>query len=93
MGHTVKVISRVGIILFIAAAIGSIYIMQHNLGMIEGLDFGCGQYYYTDVPNWQYIFSGRGYQASGNIIIYIGLFFLWGLMMYKLWVCLDKKIK
>nr|WP_302595980.1 hypothetical protein [uncultured Cellulosilyticum sp.] len=91
MEHTVNIISKVGIAILIAAVLGSIYIMKNNLGMIEGLDFGCGQYYYTDVPNWQFIFSGRGYKADGHMGLYIGGFFLWGALMYKLWVYLDKK--
>ncbi|WP_054742538.1 hypothetical protein [Cellulosilyticum ruminicola] len=93
MGRTVKMVSKSAVALLIIAIAASIYIMKNNLGAIPGLDFGCGQYYYTDVPNWQYIFSGRGYTPSGNILLYIALFFLWGILMYNVWVFLDKSLR
>lgn len=65
------------------------YIAWHHLGLIEGIDFGCGQYYYSDIPNWQDYFNGSHYKTQDPIWIYFALFFAWGGLMMWLWRKVD----
>ena len=37
-----------GAVIFIGAVLVSVYMMAHNMGHAPGIDFGPGQYYYTD---------------------------------------------
>ena len=46
-----KLSSKITYATLVAALAASVYVMVRHLGLIEGLDFGCGQYYYTDIPN------------------------------------------
>ncbi|MFZ5943851.1 MAG: hypothetical protein ACOYVD_07055 [Bacillota bacterium] len=80
------------IVLVIATAI---FIMQNGLGLIEGLDFGPGQYYYTDIPGWEKIFFGEKSINIGtdNPLLFFGIFFIWGFACYKFLVWIDKKWK
>ena len=48
-----RVVCTTGILLFVAAVFVAIYMMYHNMGQVPGIDFGPGQYYYTDIPGWQ----------------------------------------
>lgn len=88
-----KTISKVAIVIFLIACVVSIYIMKNNIGLIEGLNFGPGQYYYTDIPNWQKYFATEHFHNGISMFIFIALFFIWGYIMYKLWIFLDKKIE
>lgn len=71
-------------------ALGIYYI---NTGWIGAdIEFGSGQYYYTDIPKWQEYFMINHYSDTVSLVILIFLFFLWGFLMYKLWIWVDKKI-
>lgn len=68
------------------AIIALFYIIHNNLGLISGLDFGPGQYYYTDLPDWQERFFGKNSITMGTkhpLLFFIG-FFIWGFICYKL---------
>ncbi len=76
--------------IMIASVAGAIYLMVGHYGLIPGLDFGCGQYYYTDIPDWQKYFSVKGIADNTPAWVYYILFFVWGYAMYRLWRHIDK---
>lgn len=76
---------KLSLIVMFAAIIIAGYIMKNGLGLIEGLDFGPGQYYYTDLPGWDKIFFG---EKSINIgtrhpLLFFAFFFSWGYFCFK----------
>lgn len=82
-----------GAVIFIGAVLVSVYMMAHNMGHAPGIDFGPGQYYYTDIPGWQKYFMKDAFHSRMPIGVLIGLFFAWGFLMYRLWCFLDGKWK
>ncbi len=66
------------------------YIMFHHLGLIDSLDFGAGAYYYADIPGFEKLVDGSHYQSSTPMWQLIVLFLIWGAIMYRLWVWLEK---
>jgi hypothetical protein len=69
----------------------AIYIMAHGLGLIDSLDFGAGAYYYADIPDFNKYINGGQYVSEIPIWVIILLFLIWGFVMYRLWVWLDKR--
>ena len=78
------------VIMVAATLLASVAIVFHK-GLVPGLDFGCGQYYYTDIPGWEKLFSMEGVRDGLPIWIYFVLFFLWGVLMYKAWAWIDSR--
>ena len=70
----------------------AIYIMANGLGLVEGLDFGAGAYYYADIPQFAKYVNGDHFKSSFPMWVHIALFLVWGGLMYKLWTWLDKKL-
>lgn len=68
-----------------------IYIMANGLGLVDGLDFGAGAYYYADIPNFSSYVSGDHYISQTPMWVIVLLFLAWGALMYKLWGWLDRK--
>lgn len=77
----------------IVVACISVYIMVNQIGQVEGVLCGPGQYFYTDIPNWRGYFLRDYYYSPTPTIVLIAIFFAWGILMFKLWAWLDKKIK
>lgn len=88
-----KTTLRLSIALLIVATVAGIYIMSHGIGLIDGMPFGCGQYYYTDIPGWQRYFQANHYSGSTPMWILIALFFLWGWAMMRLWIWIEKRFQ
>ena len=88
-----KIIFKISIFVFIIVCAINIYIMKNDIGLIQGLNFGPGQYYYTDIPNWQRYFVYEHFHSNVSMILLIILFFIWGYAMYRLWSFLDRVIK
>lgn len=86
-----KIITISCVILFIISAIATVFVMLNGTGLIDGLNVGPGQYYFTDIPNWQHYFLSDSYESPVGIPLLTILFIAWGFIMYKLWVWLDKK--
>lgn len=80
-----------GTVLFILAFFVAMYMMAKGMGQVPGIEFGPGQYYYTDIPGWQKYFVPNHYENHVPLMVLIGLFFAWGFLMYKAWVWLDNK--
>lgn len=68
------------------------YIMFHHLGLVEGLDFGAGAYYYADIPQFAKYVNGNHFVSSTPMWVLIGLFLIWGFLMYRLWTWLEHKL-
>lgn len=89
----IDILGKAGIVIFIIIGCISLYCMINHCGQVEGINFGPGQYYYTDIPNWRDYFLKDYYNNTTPMAVLIGLFFAWGLVMYKVWVWVDEKIK
>ena len=72
---------------------GQVYMVSQNMGQVPGIDFGPGQYYYTDIPGWQKYFLVNAYDNHVPLAVLIGLFFAWGYLMYRFWCFLDRRWK
>lgn len=89
----VKMLNIIALILFIIIIGMALYIMKNDIGLIEGLNFGPGSYYYSDIPGWEKYFFTHQYKHSLNPLVMIVFFVGWGLLCWKAWVYLDRKIK
>ncbi len=89
----IPLLTVVAIIIFVVASLGTAYCIYNGLGRVPGINFGPGQYYYTDIPNWKDYFLVDYYHTNIPTIVFIILFFAWGLFMYKVWTWLDTNIK
>ena len=69
----------------------TVYCMVNGLGLIDELDFGAGAYYYADIPQFSKYVNGEHFITKVPMWVHISLFLLWGRLMYKLWIWLDKK--
>ncbi len=93
MRSTLRKVRKIIGILFIAAVIVlALYIMANGLGLVEGLDFGAGAYYYADIPEFFKYVNGDHFRSAFPMWVHIALFLIWGYLMYKLWCWLDKKL-
>lgn len=91
--NQLKWLGRIVIVFSIIVACISLYIMVNQIGQVEGVLCGPGQYFYTDIPNWRDYFLRDYYHSSTPMIVLIAIFFIWGWIMFKLWGWLDKNIK
>ena len=91
--NTLKKAKRIiGITFIVAVLILVVYIMAHGLGLIDSLDFGAGAYYYADIPQFSKYVNGEHFDSAFPMWIHIVLFLIWGVVMYKVWTWLDKKL-
>ena len=67
------------------------YAMVRHLGLVDGLDFGCGQYYYTDIPNWQDYLSGEAHPHRFPQALHFALFFAPCYVTYRFWKWVDAR--
>ena len=74
----------------VVAVLAATVLICRHAGLLPGLDFGCGQYYYTDIPGWEKYFSVEGLKSSCPRWVYYLLFAVWGYLMYRLWRRIDR---
>ena len=79
------------ILVSLATVVTAVYIMVNGLGLVEGLDFGAGAYYYADIPEFQKYVDADYYHTSIPMIVYILLFLAWGAVMFRLWGWLESR--
>lgn len=86
--------TKIFLIAVIAMILGlTLYCMVNHLGLIDGLDFGAGAYYYADIPEFNKFVNGDAYQSETPMWVLIALFLAWGAVMYRLWSWLEKRLK
>ena len=85
-----KVASIVVYSIMVAAVIAATIVICGHYGLLPGLDFGAGQYYYTDIPGWERYFSVDGIRDTCPRWLYYVLFAVWGYAMYRLWRWIDR---
>ena len=90
-----KIFKVITIIVVVITLFLAGWIMANKLGLVEGYDFGAGAYYYADIPTEQYseIVNEDAYQTSVPKWIFYVLFFAWGYLMWRLWVCVENRGK
>lgn len=93
MKSTLKKLGKIfGVTFIVAVILLTIYIMANGLGLVDGLDFGAGAYYYADIPQFSKYVNGEHFKSAFPMWIHIALFLLWGTFIYKIWTWLDKKL-
>lgn len=92
-GKKTRIGSIAAAIVAAAAIIGSIWIMARGKGLQEGLDFGAGAYYYADIPEFEKYLAWDAFKEALPYWVYVILFLLWGVIIYRIWVWIDKKGK
>lgn len=80
----VKTLPALSFVLMISAVAASAWMMKERAGLVDGLDFGPGQYYYTDIPDWAERFA-RPEADAAVTVGFIAISLLWGFAMYRLW--------
>ena len=85
-----KIVGYAGAVIFLIAIVIAFYMIYNGMGQLPGFDFGAGQYYYTDIPNWQKYFVPDFYENHVPLWILIAIFFIWGFLMYRLWVFVEE---
>lgn len=86
-----SLVTKIVYAIMIAAVLAAIVVMCGQYGLLPGLDFGCGQYYYTDIPNWEKYFSVKGVVDNIPRGVYYALFFVWGYAMFRFWRWIDSR--
>ena len=89
MRHKDKIIATVTAVVAVAVIICAIVIACMRLGIVEGYDFGAGAYYYADLPDFKDIVREDVYHTDIPMRVHIGLFLIWGWLMYRLWKWVD----
>lgn len=84
----VKILKIIGITTIFVL---TLYCMVNHLGLVDGLDFGAGAYYYADIPEFTRFVNGDAYQSEMPMWILVVLFLAWGGVMYRLWSWLERK--
>ena len=85
-----KYAAIIGVVMVAAAIAAAVMIVAH-CGLRPGLDFGPGQYYYTDLPGWEKYFSADGLVGGCRQTVCYLAFALWGLAMYRFWRWIDRR--
>lgn len=91
MGRFSKTAKVITIIVMVVTVVLALWIMANGLGLVEGLDFGAGAYYYADIPGFEKFVHDDAYDSHLPLWLAIVLFLVWGWLMYRLWVRIDKK--
>lgn len=77
----------------VATVAAGIWVMADGKGLQEGLDFGAGAYYYADIPDFEKYLAWGTFREALPYWVYVVLFLLWGFIIYRIWVWIDKRSK
>ena len=86
-----KVFKIATVVLAVAVLLLALWIMVRGMGLVEGLDFGAGAYYYADIPDFDKIVRSDVYDSQLPLWLAILLFLVWGALMYLLWLWIDRR--
>ncbi|MGN0833418.1 MAG: bifunctional precorrin-2 dehydrogenase/sirohydrochlorin ferrochelatase [Kiritimatiellia bacterium] len=78
-------------IVMAAATVAAAGFMLAQSGRLPGLDFGPGQYYYTDLPDWPRYFSSAGIAGAPPGWVCYALFAAWGGLAYWFWRLVERR--
>lgn len=78
-------------VIMAAATVAAVGFMLAQCGRLPGLDFGPGQYYYTDIPDWPRYFSSAGIAGSLPGWVCYALFAAWGGLAYWFWRLVERR--
>lgn len=67
--------------------------MANGLGLVPGLDFGAGAYYYADIPDFEKYMHDGAFKAAFPLWVYVALFLGWGYIMWKVLILIEKHSK
>lgn len=81
------------IIVCAVSLIAVLYVMFKSLGLQPELDFGAGAYYYTDIPDFEKYLAWDAFKTSLPDVVYMLIFFVWGFLVYRFWIWVDKRKK
>ncbi|MDO5341825.1 MAG: hypothetical protein Q4F69_05155 [Bacteroidia bacterium] len=73
------------IILVVATVLVAVHIMVNGLGLVDGLDFGAGAYFYADIPDYEKVDADGCFVSRVPRWVHFVLFFAWGALMFWLW--------
>ena len=79
-----------GLTLFLSVVLAA-YIMVNHMGLVDGLDFGAGAYYYADIPEFDRYVRYDVYDSPVSMWTLMVIFLIWGAAMYRLWVYIDSR--
>ncbi|MCQ2308416.1 MAG: hypothetical protein MJZ78_00330 [Bacteroidales bacterium] len=79
------------IILVVATVLLAVYIMANGLGLVDGLDFGAGAYFYADIPDYEKVDADGCFVSRVPRWIHFVLFFIWGALMFWLWNKIENR--
>lgn len=90
-GRRKKFFKVITIVVIVVTLVIAVYIMARGLGLVEGLDFGAGAYYYADIPGFEKYVRDDAYDSGLPLWLAVVLFLAWGALMYALWKWVDKR--
>ena len=79
------------VVVFAAAVAVALYIMLNGLGLVSGLDFGAGAYYYADIPDFDKYMHDGAFLAQLPLWVYMVLFLAWGALMWRLGLWIERR--
>lgn len=79
------------IILVVATVLVAVYIMFNGLGLVDGLDFGAGAYFYADIPDYEKVDADGCFVSRVPRWVHFVLFFVWGALMFWLWNKIENR--
>ena len=68
----------------------SLYILWEWAWTGEWTGLGAGHDYYADIPQFGKYVNGSHFHTQFPMWFHIALFLIWGGVMYKFWIWLDK---
>jgi len=77
-------------VMAVTVLVCAVLIASKGLGLVEGYDFGAGAYYYADIPDFEKIQNPEAYVSQVPRWVHILIFVVWGWLMYRLWVRIDR---
>ena len=72
-------------VLVVVTILVAVYIMANGLGLVDGLDFGAGAYFYADIPDYEKVDADGCFVSRVPRWVHFVLFFIWGALMFWLW--------
>ena len=79
------------VILVVATVLVAVHIMVNGLGLVDGLDFGAGAYFYADIPDYEKVDADGCFVSRVPRWVHFVLFFVWGALMFWLWNKIENR--